>query len=123
MIHIIRHRLHKHTISFKHAFEGLFWALKTQPNYIIHLTLSVLAVVFGLIFSIPKSDWIVLFTLISVGLAFETINSAIEQTLDCVSLERRSDIKIAKDASAAAMLIFSIGAAFVAWLIFSPYFF
>lgn len=123
MIHLIKHRIHKHTISFKHAFEGLFWVLKSQPNYIIHLTLSALAIVFGFIFSIPKGDWIAIFILISVGLAIETINSAIEQTLDCVSLEKRQDIKIAKDASAAAMLIFSIGAAFVAWIIFSPYFF
>ena len=123
MMHHIRHRIHKHTISFGHAFRGLSWVLQTQPNYIIHLTLSVLAVIFGLIFALPRTEWMIVLTLIFVGLAFETINSALEQTLDCISMDRREDIKVAKDVAAAAMLIFSIGAAIVAVMIFAPYFF
>ena len=37
----------KHTISFKNAFNGLIWALKTQPNYRIHLSLSLIAIGLG----------------------------------------------------------------------------
>lgn len=123
MIHHIKHRLHRHTISLKHALEGVFWALKTQPNYIIHFTLGSLAIVFGLVYAISDFEWMIIVFLFAVGLAIETINSAIEQTLDCISLDRRADIKIAKDASAAAMLFFSIGATIVACLIFAKYIF
>ncbi|MFO0704020.1 MAG: diacylglycerol kinase family protein [Patescibacteria group bacterium] len=122
MIHHIRHRLHKHTISFKHAIEGVLWSFRTQPNYLIHLTLSIISIVFGFIFGISKFDWLIIIILISVGLAIETINSSIEQTLDCVTLEKREDVKIAKDAAAAAMLLFSVGALICAIIIFWPYF-
>ncbi len=123
MIHHIRHRLHRHTISFKHAIEGVIWAIRTQPNYIIHFTLGTLAVVFGFIYAITDFEWMIIIMLFAVGLAIETINSSIEQVLDCISLDRRNDIKIAKDASAAAVLFFSIGAAVIATLIFTRYIF
>lgn len=123
MIHKIKHRLHKHRISFKNALEGLVWVFRTQPNYIVHLSLSSLSVVFGFMFAISRTDWLILILLVTVGLVIETINSALEQTLDCVSLELRDDIKIAKDVSAAAMLIYSIGASIGAFVIFGPYFF
>lgn len=123
MITHIHHRLRRHTISFHHAIEGVVWALKTQPNYLIHLLLSLLAVLAGLYFGIKKFEWLMLMLTIGGGLAIETINSAIEQALDCVSLEHRDDIKIAKDASAAAMLIYACTAAIIGLSIFIPYIF
>jgi diacylglycerol kinase len=50
----------------------------------------------------------------------ETINTAIEATCDVVDKKWRRDIKIAKDVSAAAMLIYSIGALVIAMVIFLP---
>ncbi len=58
--------------------------------------------------------------MISVGLTIETINTAIEQTTDAIDLKWREDIRLAKDLSAAAMLIFAIGALVVAGIIFIP---
>lgn len=123
MIHKIKHRLHKHRISFKNAIEGVIWVFRTQPNYIVHFSLSTLSVIFGLIFAISRTDWLILILFITMGLVIETINSALEQTLDCVTLDQRDDIKIAKDVSAAAMLIYSVGALAGAIVIFCPYFF
>jgi diacylglycerol kinase len=123
MITHIHHRLRRHTISFHHAIEGVVWALKTQPNYQVHLLLSLLCVFAGLYFGIKKFEWLMIMLTIGGGLVIETINSAIEQTLDCVSLEQRDDIKIAKDASAAAMLIYACTAAIIGLSIFIPYLF
>lgn len=123
MYHHIRHHIQRHTISFTHAFDGVMWAFRTQPNYIVHFSLSVISVAFGLAFHIKGYEWLMIGLLITLGLVIETINSAIEQVLDCVSLDIRKDIKIAKDAAAAAMLLFAVGAAIVACIIFVPYVF
>src|SRR3989344_2129364 len=105
--------------SFANAIAGLWWVMKTQPNYYIHLILSLLAVYMGWKYSISELEWVVIVIIITLGLVIETINSAVEVTTDAIAGgERRDDIKIAKDVSAAAMLVYAVGALIVAWLIF-----
>lgn len=110
----------RHTISFKNAFAGLFWALKTQPNYKIHFSLSLLAILAAVYLRISYSEWLIILTLIMMGLVIETINTAFELTTDAIDRKWREDIKRAKDVSAAAMLIFSIGATIISLLIYLP---
>lgn len=116
----MRHRLYKHTISFKHAFQGLFWALRTQPNYQIHLFLSFLAVGGGFYYGISQSEWLVIIFLIGTGLALETVNTAIECAADAIDTNWREDIGRTKDVAAGAMLIFAIAAFIIACIIFLP---
>jgi diacylglycerol kinase len=120
MLHKIRHHVRRHTISFKHAWDGIVWVFKTQPNYRVHVTLSLIAITLGLAYRIERYEWFAVGLLIMIGLTIETINTTFEQTLDCVTLEKREDIRIAKDAAAGAMLIFAIGAAVMGTLIFLP---
>jgi diacylglycerol kinase len=110
----------KHTISFKNAYNGLVWSLKTQPNYKIHLFLSLTAVIAGYPLKISYVEFLIIIFLITVGLVIETINTAIEEATDAIDTKRREDIKIAKDVSAAAMLIYAIGATVIALMIFLP---
>jgi diacylglycerol kinase len=110
----------KHTISFKNAFNGLVWSLKTQPNYRIHLTLSILSIWSGLYLKISYTEFIIIIFLITVGLVIETINTAIEEATDAIDTKIREDIRITKDVSAAAMLIYAIGATVIAMMIFLP---
>lgn len=110
----------KHTISFKNAFNGLVWALKTQPNYRIHLSLSLLSIVMGFILKISYFEFLLIAFLITVGLAIETINTAIEEASDAIDTKIREDIRITKDVSAAAMLIYAIGSSVTALMIFIP---
>ncbi len=113
-------RIHYHSISFRHALDGIIWVLRTQPNYIIHLFLAVLSVAGGLFFKISYPEWLTISLLITLGLSIETINSTFEATLDAVSRERREDIKNAKDAAAGAMLFFAFGAFTISCVIFVP---
>ncbi len=110
----------RHTISFKNAFRGIIWALKTQPNYRIHIFLSTLSIVGGVVFYISYYEWLMIILLIMVGLVIETINTAIEATTDSIDEKWRDDIKIAKDLSAGAMLFFAIGSFVIALIIFIP---
>jgi len=112
--------IRKHTISFKHAFDGLIVAISTQPNYRIHLSLSLISLLGGVYFHISYFEFLIIGTLITVGFVIETINTAIEETCDAVDESIRPDIKIAKDTGAAAMLIFAIGSTALACIIFIP---
>lgn len=120
MIHKIRHRLHKHTISFKHAFEGIFWSLKTQPNYQIHLLLAFLSLAAAYYYRVSYAEFLTLIVLIFIGLAIETINTSIEKLADAVDTNYNEHIKIAKDTGAGAMLFFAFGAFIAACIIFLP---
>lgn len=109
-----------HTISFKNAFSGLFWCLKSQPNYKIHLTLSLITIIGGFFLKIAYWEWLIIGLLIIIGFVIETINTAIEATTDAIGNQWREEIKIAKDVSAAAMLIFAFGAFIMAMIVFIP---
>lgn len=117
---MLRILIRKHTISFKNAFEGLVCAFSTQPNYRIHLALSLISVLAGSYLRISTAEFLVIGVLVTVGLVIETINTAIEETCDAIDTTIRPEIKVAKDTAAGAMLIFAIGATFLAGCIFIP---
>jgi diacylglycerol kinase (ATP) len=117
----MRNLLRKHQISFKNAFSGLDWAVKTQPNFRIHLILSVLAIVLCIGFSVSYIEMTVILFTIVLGLSAEMINTSIEAMTDLITKEWRQEAKIAKDVSAGMMLLVSFGATLVAWFVFVPY--
>ena len=113
-------KVKKHTISLRHALDGLIWAYRTQPNYRVHVFLSLFVLAAGVFFNISYTEWLVITLTISIGLIVETVNTAIESTTDAITHEWREEIKIAKDVSAAAMLTHAIAALVVASIIFIP---
>lgn len=112
--------LKKHTLSFRHAFEGLKWVFSTQRNFKIHLFFSVLSLSGAWFFKISYIELLIVLVLISMGLVIETVNTGIEETIDAIHKDWSPEIKIAKDVAAASMLIFAIGAIAIASTIFIP---
>src|SRR3989338_3352892 len=110
----------KHAFSFKNALEGILWIFKTQPNFKIHLFLSFLAITGGAVFQISYEEFLVIFILIGIGLAIEALNTSIEEAIDAIHKDWTEEIKIAKDVSAAAMLLFALTAFLAAGIIFIP---
>jgi diacylglycerol kinase len=104
----------------KHALDGLRHTTLAHSNFFIHLIISFIAVVLGFLLSISRTEWLIIILVISVGLMMELVNTAIESVVDLVTLEWRQSAKIAKDTSAAAMLVYSVGAALIGLLIFIP---
>lgn len=114
--------IRQHHISFKNAFAGLVWAIKTQPNFRIHLSFSALAIALGYYFAITSIEMtIILFTIV-LGISGELINTALESMTDLITQEWHSEAKIAKDVSAGMMLFIAMGAIGIALYIFTPYF-
>lgn len=110
----------KYVRSFRHAFNGLIHAFKTQHNYKVHSALSITAFILGYVLEISYEEFLIIIVFIFIGLTIEMVNTALEATCDAIDKNYRDDIKIAKDLSAAAMLIFSLGAFVTACIIFIP---
>jgi undecaprenol kinase len=117
----MRSLLHRHTVSFAHAFDGLVWAVRTQPNFRVHLVLSSLAVILGAVLGITPIEWVVIVFTIVLGLSAEMINTSIEAVTDLVTTEYRKEAKVAKDVAAGMMLLTAAGAVVVALLVFGPH--
>jgi len=105
--------------SFKYAFKGI-GLLFTEPNAKIHLVFTILTIVGGFFFSVSKIEWCILILAISIVLAAEALNTAIEYLTDLVSPNHHSLAGKTKDVAAGAVLILAIGAAIVACIIFLP---
>jgi diacylglycerol kinase len=90
--------------SFKYAFEGLFHAIMTEPNFRIQVMITLTSVILGKIFKITRTEWSILVISIGLLLIVEIINTVIEEIMDQLFKEKREGVKIIKDLSAAAVL-------------------
>jgi len=104
--------------SFNYAISGLVHAVRTQRNMKIHLLMAFLVLIAAFFLEISKLDLILLLFSIVLVIAMELVNTAIEIVIDMVSREYRLSAKIAKNIAAAAVLIASINALAVGYLVF-----
>jgi diacylglycerol kinase (ATP) len=113
--------LRQHHISFKNAFSGLVWSLKTQPNFRVHIACSLAAIFLGLYLDITSTEMAIILFTILLGLSAEMINTALESMTDLITTQWNQQAKIAKDVSAGMMLMVAVGAVLIAIFIFGPY--
>lgn len=116
----MRETIRKHHISFQNAFSGIRWAFRTQPNFRVHVTLSLAAIFLGIYLRITSIEMTIIVFTIVLGLTAEMINTALESMTDLITTEWRQQAKIAKDVSAGMMLIAAAGAVIIAILVFGP---
>jgi undecaprenol kinase len=109
-----------HRVSFTHAFTGIIYAIKTQPNFRFHLLATLAVILLGIYFSISSIEWLILIFTINTVLVAEMVNTSIESMVDLITVERRTDAKIAKDVSAAMVLVSASLSVIVATIIFLP---
>ncbi len=104
--------------SFNWAFEGIVHALRSERNMWIHFGTAVLVLLAALFFSLTRLEVIALFVAISFVLITEMLNTAIEHVVDLVTDELDPRAKIAKDVAAGAVLVATVNALAVAYLVF-----
>lgn len=112
--------LRRHHISFKNAFGGICWAFRTQPNFRVHIFISVIVLFAAYLLRVSVTEITLLLFTILLGLTAEMINTSIEAVTDLVTSEWHKDAKIAKDVSAGMMLLVAFGAIVVAVIVFGP---
>jgi diacylglycerol kinase (ATP) len=105
--------------SFNYAFEGIIHALRTQRNLRIHFLAAVGVLVFALVVAVSKLELIALLISISFVLIAEMLNTAIEGAIDVSTTSFDPMAKLAKDVAAGAVLIATLNAIAVGYLVFS----
>jgi len=112
--------IEKYVKSFLNACSGIKYIVKYERNVIIMLLASVIVCFLGFYYNINIYEW--LFVILSIGLVIgsELINSAIEATIDLITLDKNPLAKIAKDTAAGATLVFSVVSFVGALIIFCP---
>jgi len=104
--------------SFGYAVKGIWHVFTTQANMQIHMLAIVVTTVAGLYFNLTKGEWIVQTLAITIVIAAELFNTAIEQMMDLLHPERDIKAGLIKDVSAGAVLVTAIGAVVVAAFIY-----
>jgi len=106
--------------SFRYAFAGLWYALRTQRNARIHLLAAVAVTAMGLWLRLDAVWWAVLVLTISLVFFAEMVNTVVEAIVDLVTPEYHPLAKVAKDVSAGAVLVTAMAAVVVGLLILGP---
>ena len=106
--------------GFVFAFAGLGYCFKTQINFRVHLSISILAIILGIVLGLSWVEWALLATVITLVLAAEMVNTMIESLVDLVTQDYHPLAKIAKDVSAGVVLITALGALIVGIFLFLP---
>jgi diacylglycerol kinase (ATP) len=105
--------------SFNFAIEGVVHVLRTQRNMRIHFAVAVVVLVTAAAVGVSKIELIALLLSIAFVLVAEMINTAIEGTIDAATTSFDPMAKLAKDIAAGAVLIASINAVAVGYLVFA----
>lgn len=110
--------------SFKVAFEGIWHALTTQPNFQIQLIIGILVILSAFLLNFRQWEWLILILTIALVLVAELLNTVIEVVVDlAVKEELLPEAKIAKDVAAAAVLLLSATSVVVGLILFLPHLF
>ena len=107
--------------SIKNAFRGIKISIASERNLKMQLTILILVLILGWLLKFSPLDWIII-VLTSVGvLAVEMMNTAIEMTVDMFCHNEFNLLaKKAKDIAAGAVLIVSIGAIIIGFIVIIP---
>jgi diacylglycerol kinase (ATP) len=105
--------------SFNYAFEGIIHVLRTQRNLRIHFAVAIAVIAAAAAFGVDRIELICLLLAIAFVLVAEMVNSAIEGAIDVSTTSFDPNAKLAKDIAAGAVLISTVTALAVGYLIFA----
>jgi diacylglycerol kinase (ATP) len=106
--------------GFGFAIKGISYATKTQLNFRVHLVAALTAAFMGYALKVSTIEWIWLIFCMSLVMAAELFNTAIEVLVDLVSPDYNEKAGHVKDIAAGAVLVTAIFALITGFIIFLP---
>ena len=107
--------------SLEFALTGILTAFKEERNMRKHAVTALVVILAGFVFQVSRIEWLFLLMSIFLVVAFEIMNSAIENVVDLASHYHFSMLaKNAKDMAAGAVLVISGFAVITGLIIFVP---
>ena len=105
--------------SFSYAIQGILTAMSEQ-NFRFHLLSAVIVVIAGFFTGLSITEWIIIVLVITLVIAAEMFNTAIERVVNLASPDYHPLAKQAKDVAAASVLVFATCSVIIGILIFLP---
>lgn len=116
MLEFIRSRVR----SFRYAFAGWWYVIKTQRNAWIHTAASVLVILVAIGLRVSARDIAVLILTIGLVWTAEFLNTALEAVVDLSTPAHHPLARVGKDVGAAAVLIAALVSVIIGILILGP---
>src|SRR5438067_7482967 len=111
----------KFITGFRYAFRGLWYALRTQRNARVHVSIAILAILLGVVLHISAVEFAMVFVAIIVVFIAEMFNTVFELCIDLASPDFHPLAKIAKDVAAGAVLLSATLSVVIGLFVFGPH--
>lgn len=108
------------TQGFGFALKGIALAWREETHFRIEVCAAFAVLLLAFLFDVSAVEWLILVLTSTFVLAVEVLNTALEQFCNMVKADLDPHVEKIKDLAAAAVLIASIGAAFIGITIFAP---
>ena len=112
--------LRSRVLSFRNAFAGWGYVLRTQRNAWIHAVISLVVLALALWLRLPARDWALLIFAFALVWVAEMINTALEAVVDMTNPQSHPLAKISKDVGAGAVLMAACAAVLIGLLVLGP---
>jgi diacylglycerol kinase (ATP) len=106
--------------SFRYAFEGWWYVIRTQRNAWIHAVIGIGVLALSAWLHLRRLEWALIILSIALVWTAEFLNTALEAVVDLASPEHHELAKVGKDVGAAAVLIAATAAVLVGLLVLGP---
>lgn len=104
----------------RYAWRGMVFGVKAERNMRIQLTVCVAVLISAVLLALPPVELAVIILVSVLVLALEMVNTAAEELANIVKPEFHERVRRFKDATAGAVLLASLAAIFIGWLLLGP---
>jgi len=109
--------------SLNCAIEGILWAVKSERHLRYHFVAALAVLLLALFFRVTALEFLLLVLAAMLVIFAELMNTAVEALVDLVTSDYHELAKRAKDVAAGAVLVTSVGAATLGYLVLSGHIF
>ncbi len=93
-----------------------------EQNLLIHFIATIMVTILGIYFKLELYEWLLVYSMVTLVITSELINSAIELTVDLYTKKFHPLAMVAKDVAAAAVVTSAFTAICVGLYVFLPKF-
>ncbi|GAB5474484.1 MAG: diacylglycerol kinase family protein [Maribacter sp.] len=102
------------------ALRGALLLIRTEASIKVQVFIAIVMTSAGFFFDISNTEWIVQILTIAAIMGVEGLNTAVEKLADFVQPEFDEKIGVIKDVSAGAVMLVSIAATIIGFIIYLP---
>lgn len=106
--------------SVGYAFKGAYLLITTEASLKIQFIIGIIMTIAGFYYGLSITEWCIQILVITIIMAIEGVNTAIEEIADFIHPEHHPKIGLIKDLAAGAVFIVAIAAVTIGCIIYIP---